>query len=43
MYTCFKRAWWKKTYRYPHALVPNSGGRKTVLAEFDTEKEARDF
>ena len=40
MYTCFKRAWWRKDNG---KIVPNSGGRRTKLAAFNHEHEARDF
>ena len=45
MYTCFKRAWWRyEVGRYgSKKKVPNSGGRKTTLRNFDREEDARAF
>lgn len=40
-YKVFKRAWWRKDST--GKLVPNSGGRKTILRTGLTESEAREF
>lgn len=37
----FKRAWWRKDAN--GELVPHPTARKTTLAYFNTEDEARDF
>lgn len=39
MYTVFVRNWWRKDAR--GNLVPNSGGRRTILARNVSEDEAR--
>ena len=43
MYRAFKRRWWRDNPEWPNGLEPYAGGRKTHLAYFDTEEEARQF
>lgn len=45
-YTCFKRAWYRYEYN-PNTgkrkLVPHPSARRTIMATFNSESEAREY